>query len=177
MKFSDLSLEERAEVDAFVHEAYTRPDGSTRTHAEALPLFDHLIMSAVQAQREWPGMLLDDWRYAGMREFIKDRWKHSELFKFEHRGKIRSRTVRRGAQQIDDEGKASWSQPELWDFTADQLRSAIADAARQVGEHQANIALYRDLLGLIETYEAFTVAEALDRAGKTWDEFLAERAA
>lgn len=177
MKFSDLSPEERAEVDALVHEAYTRPNGSIRTHLEAVAEFDRLIAQAVQAQRDWPGVLLDDWRHSGMRTFLHDRWKNSSMFEFMHRGKARRRTVKRGARQISDDGKATYTQIPLWDWTASQLREAIADAARQVAEHQANIALYRDMLGLIEQTEAFTFAEALDAVDKTWDEFLAERAA
>lgn len=175
MKFSDLSPEERAEVDALVHEAYTRPDGSIRPHGEAIGVFDRSITSAVQAQREWPGMLLDDWRYAGMRDFLKDRWKHSAMFEFIHRGKARRRTVNRGARQVDDNGKASFTQIPLWDWTADQLREAIADAAHQMAEHQANIALYRDMLSLIEQTETFTFAAALEAVEKTWDQFLDER--
>jgi len=175
VKFSDLSPEERAEVDALVHEAYTRPDGSIRTHAEAVVEFDRSIAGAGQAHREWAGLLLDDWRYSGMRDFLKDRWKHSAMFEFIHRGKARRRTVNRGARQIDDNGKAWYTQIPLWDWTADQLREAIADAARQVAEHQANIALYRDMLALIEQTETFTFAAALEAVEKTWDEFLVER--
>lgn len=177
MKFSDLSPEERAEVDALVHEAYTRPDGSYRNHTEAFAEFDRSISHAGQAHREWAGMLLDEWRYSGMRKFLQDRWTNSEMFKFDHRGRTRTRTVKRGARQVSDEGKVSWYAPPLWEWTADQLRDAIADAARQVAEHQANIALYRDMLGLIEQTEKFTFAEALDAIGKTWDEWLAERKA
>lgn len=176
MKFSDLSPEERAEVDALVHEAYTRADGSIRTHAEAVAEFDRSVAQAGQAQREWAGILLDDWRYAGMRTFLHDRWKNSAMFEFVHRGRARRRTVKRGARQVDDSGKPWYTQIPLWDWTADQLREAIADAARQVAEHQANIALYRDMLNLIEQTEAFTFADALEAVGKTWDQFLDERA-
>lgn len=177
MKFSDLSPEERAEVDALVHEAYTRPDGSIRTHPEAVAEFDRFVAQAGQAQREWAGMLLDDWRYSGMRAFLKDRWTNSAMFEFEHRGRARRRKVKRGARQVSDEGKVSWYAPPLWEWTAEQLRDAIAHAARDVAEHQANIALYRDMIGLIEQTEKFTFAEALDAIGKTWDEWLAERKA
>lgn len=177
MKFSDLSPEERAEVDALVHEAYTRPDGTIRSHDEALALFDRAISTAGQAHREWAGLLLDDWRFSGMRSFLQNRWKHSSMFEFIHRGKARRRTVNRGARQVSDTGKATYTQIPLWDWTADQLREAIADAARQVAEHQANIALYRDMLGLIEQTETFTFIEALGVVDMTWDEFLDDRKA
>ncbi len=175
MKFSDLSPEERAEVDALVHEAYTAPDGSYRSHADAAEVFGSLITQAVQAHRDWAGILLDSWREAGARAFVQDRWKKAEIFKFWHRGKTKRRTVRRGVRRVDKSGVASYTQIPLWEWSADDLRNAIADAARQVAEHQANLALYRDMLSLIEQTETFTFGDALEASDKTWDEFLAER--
>lgn len=175
MRFGDLTREERAEVDALVHEAYTAADGTTRTHAEAMAQFDRLLASAVQARREWTGVLLDDWREAGMRRFLRDRWKHAEVFTFAHRGRVRSRTVRRGAFRPDADGRVRSTQLALWEWSAEDLRSAIADAARQVAEHQANIALYRDMLGLLDSTGAPTVTAALAERGQSWDEWLASR--
>jgi hypothetical protein len=176
MKFANLSPEERAEVDALIHEAYIDGANGYRSHAAALVEFDRLLAGAVQAQRAWAGLLLDDWREAGMRSFLQDRWKHSALFEFEHHGRRRTRTVNRGVRRPDSVGRLASTQLPLWEWTADDLRAAIADASRQVAEHQANIALYRDMLTLLEQTGAATFSAALTTAGHSWDDWLEARA-
>lgn len=172
-KFADLPVEVRAEIDAKVHDAYLNADGTTRSHTEAQDEFARILSG--QEHQPWVQMLLNGWRQIGMAEFMKDRWKHSAMFEFTHRGKPHRRSVNRGARQIGAEGKVSWTQSPLWEWTADQLRDAIAHATQQVAEHQANIALYRDMLTLIEQTETFTFPDALKVNGKTWEQFLSER--
>lgn len=176
-EFQMLSLEERAEVDALIHEAYANPDGTARPHSDAVVEFDRLLMDAMHAHREWPHLLLDEWRHAGMKAFIADRYKHSELFEFTHRKKAVQRTAHRGTRRVDDEGRASWVQEQFVTFTRAQLIAAIADEQRAIADRQTNIAMYRALVDLLDETDAYTVAEALEQRGQTISEFLDERLA
>ncbi len=177
MKFADLSPEERAEVDALVHDAYVQADGEVRTHTEAADEFATSLTSAVQDHRDWAGILLDDWRDRGMRAFLQDRWKHAEIFGWIHRGKHRSRTERRGTKRVANDGTHTWVQESLLDWTPDQLRAAIRECRNRIAEEQANIAMYEALLELLRETETYRVRDALDLKGKSLEQYLAERAA
>ncbi|MDO5535358.1 MAG: hypothetical protein Q4F65_11995 [Propionibacteriaceae bacterium] len=175
--FNQFSREERAEIDALIHEAYTDENGETRTHVEAAEEFDRLLTSAVQAHREWAGMLLDDWRYEGMKKFIGDRYKHSELFTFTRRDRQVTRTVKRGRVKVDDEGVKSWHQEPLPGWTRRDLMAAIRAEEGAIADRQANIAMYRALVDLLDDTGAHTVAEALDMRSITLEQYLSERLA
>jgi hypothetical protein len=175
----DLTPAQRLEVDTAIRDAYMAEDGSTRGHAEAAELFGSFLQDAIQAQRTWPGILLDDWREAGMRKFIHQRWKELDgRFSFTHKGRSRERTVRRGRLVRDGEtGREKWVQDALLDFTAADLRRAIAQGQRRIDEERANIATWRALLELLEVTGCTTVRAALDKTGKSLEEYLAGRAA
>lgn len=177
MRFNQFSREERAEIDALIHEAYTDPDGGVRTHADAAAAFDRLLTTAVQAHREWAGMLLDDWRFEGMKKFIAERYKHSELFTFTRRERQVTRTVKRGRVKVDNEGKRSWHQEPLPGWTRRDLLDAIRAEERAIADRQANIAMYRALVDLLDETETDTVAEGLAAIGLTMERFLDERLA
>lgn len=175
--FNQFSAEERAEIDALIHQAYTDADGMPRTHAEAADEFDSLLTTAVQSHREWAGILLDHWRFEGMKSFIADRYKHSELFEFTRRDRKVSRTARRGTQRTDESGAEKWVQLQFHDWTVFDLRAAIAREEQAISERQTNIAMYRALVDLIQETGASTVGEALTQRGQTIGEFLDERLA
>lgn len=177
--FETFGGEERAQIDAMVHDAYIREDGSVRTNAEATQEFDRMIADAVQAHREWAGALMDDWRYAGMKRFIHERWKVLEgRFGFAHRGRTRERTLRRGTLRRDEQtGREVWVQDTLLDFTTAALERAIAQCVSRIDEERANIAMYRALLDLLETTQETTVRAALDKADVSLEEYLASRSA
>lgn len=177
MNFNQFSREERAEIDSLIHEAYTDEDGETRTHAEAAQAFDLLIADAVQAHREWAGMLLDEWRHEGMKRFISNRYKHSELFTFIRKERQVTRTVKRGRMQVDDEGRKSWHQEELTIWARDDLLAAIRSEEAAVADRQTNIAMYRALVDLLDETGTFTVADGLTAIGQTMEDFLDERLA
>lgn len=174
-----LTPGERMEVDAAVHDAYVADDGTIRSHAEAAEVFDHLLIDATQAHRRWAGMLMDAWRYAGMKQYIRNRWKELEgRFDFSHKGRTRSRTMRRGTRVRDSEtGREWWIQDDLFDFTASRLERAIAECTRRIEEERANIALYRALLDLLEVTGCATVRAALGKTGQTLEEYLAGKPA
>jgi hypothetical protein len=177
VKFSDLSPEERGEIDTLVHDSYVEPGGRVRTHAEAHGYFSMLVSQAVQAHRDWAEQLLDQWREDGERAFMQSRWKSlRSYFEFQQEGKKRTRTVNRGILRTGDDGGAHYVQDALWDATADELRQMIKEARMQIAEHQANIALYQDMLDLIQVHEVFTFREALEAESLTWGEFLDRRA-
>lgn len=175
----DLTPAQRIEVEAAIRDAYVAADGSTRSHAEAVEIFDRILMDAVQAQRTWPGILLDSWRMAGMRNYIKAHWKELDgRYGFTHKGRSRTRTIRRGRLVRDQEtGREVWIQDALYDFTAMDLRRSIAQAQGRIDEERANIATWRALLDLLEVTGCVTVRAALEQVGKTLEEYLAGRAA
>lgn len=175
--FSKFSPEERAEIDSLIHEAYTDEAGETRTHAEAAEAFDSLLADAVQAHREWAGMLLDSWRWSGMKSFIADRYKQSEIFDFTRRERQISRTVKRGMQHVADDGSTRWTQEPLPAWTRHTLIAAIRAEAAAIAERQTNIAMYRALVDLLDETGAVTVAEALTTCGQDLSEFLSGRLA
>lgn len=176
MKFSQLSPEERVEVDSLVHDAYTDPEtGDVLTHTEALERFGAYMSQAEQARRDWTALLRDDWIDAGMRAFLKDRYKHARIFEFHHQGRPKSRTERRGTRRVDDEGNKSWVQQTLIDWTPDQLRAAIRECHSRVAEEQANIAMYQALLELCQETQRYTVRDALEVRGTTLEAYLDEQ--
>lgn len=175
--FKDLPPQVRAEIDSAVHDAYVGEDGSIRTHAEASELFDKFIVDAIQAHRQWPGILLDAWRAEGRRRFVRDRWKYSEIFRWFHKGKQRQRTERRGARHVDDDGGQRWVQESLFGWDIDKLKDAIVHCVGRIEEERANIAMYRALIDLLEETGSTTVQAGLKAKGTTLEEFLAEKAA
>lgn len=177
--FETFGKTERVEVDAMVHDAYVRQDGSIRTNAEAADIFDRFISDAVQAHRGWAGELLDSWRYDGMKRFIHGRWRDLEgRFGFTHKGSRRERSLRRGTRERDPEsGREVWIQDSLLDFTAERLERAIAEGVRRIDEERANIAMYRALLDLLEITSESTVRGALKKAGTSLEEYLANKGA
>lgn len=175
--FSQFSAEERAEIDALIHDSYTDEDGNTRTHAEAADEFDRRLTNAIQAHREWAGMLLDTWRYDGMKRFIADRYKHSEIFEFTRKERRVSRTLRRGRRRVDDNGERTWVQDRFLEFTRADLVEAIKQEAQAIAERKTNLEMYRALVALLDETEASTIAEALTIRGQTLDDFLSERLA
>jgi len=174
--FNDLPAGDRAEIDAAIVAAYEADDGSTRTHAEAREIFDKFVASAVQAHRTWAGILLDWWRVEGETRFLRDRLK-APTFALLHNGRKRKRSVHRGTQVRDDTGKATWVQPSLLTFDAEQLKNAISQSVRRIEEERANIHMYRALLDLLEETGAALVGDALGQRGQSLEEFLADRAA
>lgn len=177
MRLSDFAPEERIEIEAAVTDAYTAGDGSVLPHAEAAKQFDQFLADAVQAHKPWAERLLDAFRRDGAARFAKETWKNSGFFQFRHGEKSRTRTVKRGHQVIDDEGRRAWVQDELFGWDVHALKDAIADAARQIDEHRANIAMYRHLLDLLEETGEATVHDGLAALGKSLEEYLEERAA
>lgn len=178
MKLADFSPEERLEIETAVVDAYTGPGGEVLTHIEAAERFESFLIDAVQAHRPWAQRLLDGFRHDGAARFAHDTWKHSKFFRFRHGEKSRTRTTKRGRQRVnEDTGQYEWIQDELFGWDAIALKNAIADAARQIDEHRANIAMYRHLLDLLEQTGATTVREGLQAVGMALEEYLEERAA
>lgn len=175
----DLTPAERLEIDTAIRDAYMAEDGSTRSHAEAVEVFGRALTDAIQAHRSWPGVLLDAWRMAGMRKYIRERWKYLDgHYSFTHKGRSRERTIRRGRLARDgDTGRTKWVQDSLLDFTAADLRAAIAQGQRRIDEERANIATWRALLDLLEVTGCSTVRAALAKVGKSLEEYLAGRSA
>ena len=178
MNTEGLTPEERRQVDTAIHDAYIADDGTTRPAAEALEEFEHILNDAVQAHNVWPGVLLDRWRREGMRKFIHQRWKELDgRYSFTHKGRSRERTVKRGRQVRDAEtGRQVWVQDPLYDFTAADLRRAIAEAKGRISEEQANIATWRALLDLLEVTGCATVRAALEKTGQSLEQYLASAA-
>lgn len=172
--FELLTAEERAEVDAAVHDAYTTEDGDVRGHAEAMEEFGRAIADAVQAHRRWPEVLLDAWREEGQRAFLRSRWKDAKVFGLIHKGRKRTRAERRGVLARSDEGRQEWRQVSLIDWTADQLQQAIRDCAKRIEEERANVAMYRALLELLTETGQFTVRAALEIRKVSLEDYLAE---
>jgi hypothetical protein len=175
--YDRLSREERAEIDAAVHESYTRPDGSVRDHREADEMFDRFITDALQAQRAWATHLLDGWRIEGRRAFLKSRWKNGRLFDLVHKGKVRRRAERRGTQVRNDDGRQVWVQDSLLAWSVDQLDAAISQTVGRVEEERANLAMYRTLRDLLVKTGGETLGDALAEVGMSLQEYLAQRAA
>ena len=176
MKHYDrLSPEERAEVDAAVHDAYMCDDGTIRPHAEADKRFSHFVDDAIQAHREWPDILIDAWQEEGRRAFLKSRWSNAKIFDVVHKGKIRKRRERRGTRVRDDDGGMVWIKEPLVDWTAEQLQAGIREGGGRIEEERVNIAMFRALLDLLEGSGCATPREALEARGMTLEEYLASR--
>jgi hypothetical protein len=176
MKYFDkLSREEWIEVDAAIHDAHVREDGTIRELGEAEVIFDRFVVDAVQAYRPWAGILLDGWRDEGRKKFVRDRWKNGKFFSFIDKGKKRRRSERRGTRVRHEEGHMVWIQGSLLDWTPEQLRSAIRECSNRIEEERVNISIYRSLLDLLEQTQQYTVRAALDARGVTLEEFLAAR--
>lgn len=175
--FNQFSNEERAEIDALIHESYTDENGETRSHAEAAEVFDSLIAQAVQAHREWAGVLLDSWRWAGMKSFIAERYKHSDIFEFTRRDRQVSRTVKRGTKRVNDEGESRWVQDPMLSWDRDDLLAAIRQEEAAIADRQVNLAMYRALVELLDETGATTIREALADRGQELADFLNERLA
>lgn len=174
--FDRLSREERAQVEAAVHDAYVDNEGGIRSHNEADALFDRYIADAVQAHRKWAGVLLDGWRDDGRRAFLRDRWRElAGRFGYLHKGRTRSRTMRRGTRVRHEDGAQRWVQEALIEWTADQLEAAIKDCAARIDEERANIAMYRALLELLKESGEPTVRLALEAKGVSLEEYLASK--
>ncbi len=174
MKFSELPEEERAEVVAAVRDSYRTPTGTTRSHRAALTAFMQTLDDAEQAHRPWVADLRRQWLIEGMRKFLQSQWKMLGVpFEIvDGSGKSHSRTTTRGAQRPDETGKYVWTQLELLDWGAEDLKLALTIEAGHVEEARVNIGMFRRLLDLLEQTAAPTVADALGIVGKTLDEFL-----
>lgn len=173
MKMSDFTPEDQAEIAKAVLEASADDGGGTPSVEEARERFDGFLVDAIQAHRGWAAVLLDGFRVDGERAFIKHVQK-SEAFRFQHEGKQRKRSLRRGTRRQDDEGKRTWVQDSLLSFTAAQLDQAIRECTNRIDEERANIAMYRGLIGLLNQTSAMFVGDALAQVGKSLEEFLSE---
>lgn len=171
----EAEVEDQAEVDKAIHDAYVAPDGQVRNHADALEAFEPILADAIQAHRGWAMDLEREFLRRGMRTWLIGRRKNSKFFEFVDRGRKKKRSVNRGVVRSDDEGVARWTQLELWSWTADDLHAAIAQASRNIEENRANISLYRDMIDLLDQTEAFTFEQALGVVGLTWGQWLASR--
>lgn len=174
MKFSDLPEQERDEVVDSVRAAYRTSTGVIRSHRAALVEFGDLLDDAEQAHRPWVGDLRSQWLRDGMRRFLQEQWKACgrPFVVVDKSGKTHERTTMRGVKRPDETGKLVWTQMEILDWYADDLKLAIVDAASQVEEQKANIGAFRRLLDLMGSTGSATVADALAETGQSLDEFL-----
>lgn len=176
MRLSDFPPNVRLEIEAAVTDAYTGEDGAVLPHGEAAARFDHFLTDAVQAQRSWAPQLLDAFRRDGSARFAHEVWKNSDFFRYRHGDKTRTRTTKRGRRRVNEQtGGLEWVQEALFGWDALALKNAIADAARQIDEHRANIAMYRHLLDLLEETGTETVRDGLAAAGMSLEEYLASQ--
>lgn len=175
MRFNQFTPEVRAEIDSLIHDSYVDENGDVRTHSQAAQEFSKFLSRAESVGREWAVVLQDDWRDEGMKSFIADRYKTSEIFEFIRADRRVSRTMRRGTQRLTDNGAKEWVQDSLLFWTLSQLEAAIADESRAIVDRQTNIAMYRALINLLTETGCPTVNDALDARHTTLSEYLASQ--
>lgn len=172
--FSGLSAADRAEIDRAIRCSYERNDGTVRTVTEATQEFLSWLASATQAHREYADVLRSEWEHSGAEKFVKERWKALSTVHFKRAdGSTAARPGNRGVLRTGNDGRATWVQPSMLLWGAEDLRQGIADAARSIDQARVTIANYRYLLALLDRTGCTLVHEALDAIGMSLDEYLA----
>lgn len=173
MKFNNDEWQQ--EFDALVLSCYGDNRDGRITHQNALIVFMAGLDDATQAQRPWVDVVEDQARREGLMEILKARdsaLKGRYVYIDKVSGKRHRRDNVVGTSVPDAEtGVEKFTQMELIDLTEIQLRKKIDEAASNVRENRANIAIARKCLEVIAETGAATAREGLH--GQSLEEYLA----
>lgn len=170
-----LSPDERAEYDALMSEAL---NGSRSADVAAVDRAEAALVSAEQAGRDWPSIIMRMAMREQLRVELKSIAKRESMVSVDYHGRIVAKTSRRGVSGRDDAGERYHQQKLIEDMTWQEFGEWVALNDAQIKGLEVNRHMALKLQTLRTSYpDSATVGDALAAAGVTLAEFMAEGAA
>lgn len=165
-----MSIEERAEYATLVDEVLngdrTVDDGKVQRYRNGL-------VDAVKAQRAWAEMVLLQAQMDGLRKDLKQKSKDEAVAIVAYDGRLVGKTMRAGRRRRDDQGRVTFQQALLQDFSWNELTEWLDMISAQIGALLVNKHIADRLLTLREKFpETHGPAEACALLGTTVETYL-----
>lgn len=173
-----LTPKEREEYDTLLFEAGCYDNGQPRPSGEIGPRMVEHLRDAVQAQRPWAAMVLDDITEQGALARWKSWHKRRVVVELgEGDGEKTVVTTKAAAMSVRRQSEAGvYNQLTLWrDMTREELQQVIDGANRRIASDTKNVQLARKVLALLNRVpRATTAQEAAKALDITLEDYLAE---